>query len=223
MSGLFIPHLDILPPPQRLLWEKLGEIPEGFILYGGTAIALHLGHRQSIDFDFFGQRDFDPDQLVASVPFMRDARIVQKEPNTLTGIVACGGPVRISFFGLPRVRTVQPPHHSPGHGLPVASLLDLAGMKAAVVQKRAEAKDYLDLDAILAHGTLDMVAVLAAAHTIYGPSFNPLITLKALCCFDDGNLRRLPREVKRRLVEGVCAVDPDRLPPFEPPAVGGDR
>ena len=50
----FAPKLDILPTAQRRLWEELKAIPAAFTLYGGTAIALHLGHRQSIDFDFFG-------------------------------------------------------------------------------------------------------------------------------------------------------------------------
>jgi Nucleotidyl transferase AbiEii toxin, Type IV TA system len=56
----FTPKLEILPAAQRLLWQELGAIPGGFTLYGGTAIALHLGHRQSIDFDFFGDHAFAP-------------------------------------------------------------------------------------------------------------------------------------------------------------------
>jgi Nucleotidyl transferase AbiEii toxin, Type IV TA system len=49
------PRLDILPSPQRALWLELPVIvPESFVLWGGTALALHLGHRVSVDFDFFG-------------------------------------------------------------------------------------------------------------------------------------------------------------------------
>ena len=54
MATGFIPRLDILPEPQRRLWDELATVPAEFVLYGGTAIALHLGHRQSEDFDFFG-------------------------------------------------------------------------------------------------------------------------------------------------------------------------
>lgn len=50
---VFTPRLDILPPAQRSLWPHLAQVPGHFVLYGGTAIALHLGHRQSVDFDFF--------------------------------------------------------------------------------------------------------------------------------------------------------------------------
>jgi hypothetical protein len=47
----FAPRLDILPLAQRLLWDAFSAIPAEFTVYGGTAIALHLGHRQSLDFD----------------------------------------------------------------------------------------------------------------------------------------------------------------------------
>jgi len=43
----FKPRLDRLPPPQRRLWAELAALPPEFVLYGGTAIALHLGHRES--------------------------------------------------------------------------------------------------------------------------------------------------------------------------------
>jgi len=76
-------------------------MPSTFVLYGGTAIALHLGHRASIDFDFFGKEAFDPDSLQQVLPFLHDAEVLQKAPNTLTCLVERGGPVQISFFGLP--------------------------------------------------------------------------------------------------------------------------
>jgi hypothetical protein len=56
-------RLDIPPPPQRRLWDELAAIPSGFVLYDGTALALRLGHRQSVDFDFFDRRKFEPRQL----------------------------------------------------------------------------------------------------------------------------------------------------------------
>jgi hypothetical protein len=52
MTDDFAPRLDILPKPRRR-WDELSHIPSEFVLYGGTAIALHLGHRRSLDFDFW--------------------------------------------------------------------------------------------------------------------------------------------------------------------------
>ena len=62
------------------------------------------------------------------------------------------------------------------------------------MQKRAEAKDYLDIDALIRHG-IDLPTALAAGRIVYGRSFNPMITLKALSFFDD--LPALPAEVRQ--------------------------
>jgi hypothetical protein len=212
MDHGFIPRLDILPEPQRRLWNEFACVPPEFVLYGGTALALHLGHRQSVDFDFFGDRAFDPAKLVSEVPFMADAQITQREPSTLTGIVDRDGNVKVSFFGVPNIPRLVAPHVAPGNGLKVASMLDLAGTKASVVQARAEAKDYIDMDALMTAGGIDLPTTLAAGRAIYGPQFNPEITLKALSFFGDGNLRRLPEALKQRLATAVRQVDLDRLP-----------
>jgi len=98
-------------------------------------------------------------------------------------------------------------------------MLDLAGTKASVVQVRAEAKDYLDIDAVMRLGNISLPSALAAAQKLYGPSFNPEITLKALSYFDDGNLRDLPDDLKQRLVVAAREVDLDHLPGLD----GGTR
>lgn len=212
MTSDFTPHLDILPPPQRRLWDELSTVPPEFVLYGGTALALHLGHRQSVDFDFFGNKPLDPAQLVPAIPFLAGAVVTQREPNTFGCTVDRGGAIKLSFFGVPGLARLSPPLIAPDNGLQVASLLDLAGTKASVVQVRAEAKDYIDIDALLTDGRIDLPMALAAGRAIYGTPFNPQNTLKALSYFDDGNLRRLPGPMKDRLAAAARAVDLDRLP-----------
>jgi hypothetical protein len=129
MTSDFAPRLDILPPPQRRLWDELSAMPPEFVLYGGTALALHLGHRESVDFDFFGNKPLDPAQLVPAVPFLAGAVVTQREPNTFSCTVDRGGVVKLSFFGVPGIPRLAPPLIAPGNGLQVASLLDLAGTK----------------------------------------------------------------------------------------------
>lgn len=206
------PELEVLPASQQQLWPELLDVPSGFILYGGTALALQLGHRESIDFDFFSNRKFDPDQLLSSIPFLGGARIVQKSPNTLIAIVDREGAVQVSFFGVPKLGRIQPPLIAPETNLRIATLLDLAGTKAAVVQKRAEAKDYIDIDAILQHGKIDLSQALSAARLIYGSQFNPELTLKALSFFGDGNLESVPLQVQNRLADAIRTVELDNLP-----------
>ncbi len=212
MTRDFMPRVDILPPPQRRLWDELSAVPPEFVLYGGTALALHLGHRESVDFDFFGSKALDPAWLVPAVPFLAGAVVTQREPNTFGCMVDRGGAIKLSFFGVPGLRRLLPPLIAPDNGLKIASLLDLAGTKASVVQVRAEAKDYIDIDALLTDGRIDLPLALAAGRAIYGGEFNPQNTLKALSYFGDGNLGRLAEAVRDRLAMAARGVDLDRLP-----------
>lgn len=95
----FNPKLDILPPPQFRLWAELDTTPEPFTLYGGTALALRFGHRASLDFDFFSNQPFDPDELADSISYLKGTERVRVSPNTLTCRVERDGPVLVSFFG----------------------------------------------------------------------------------------------------------------------------
>jgi nucleotidyltransferase AbiEii toxin of type IV toxin-antitoxin system len=204
-----VPNLKTLPGPQRALWPELGDTPDVFTLYGGTGLALYLGHRTSIDFDFFSNSSFDPDQLTSAVPYLRGAERLQVSPNTLTCRVDRGGPVLVSFFGDLGLGQAAAREQVRDMRLYIASLLDIAATKAAVVQKRVEIKDYLDVDALLRSG-IDLATMLAAGKVVYGRRFNPLITLKALSYFED--LPGLPGDVKMRLTEAVSFVDVTRLP-----------
>jgi hypothetical protein len=211
----FLARLDVLPEGQRRLWGELSTVPGEFTLYGGTALALHLGHRKSVDFDFFGSRAIDVPSLETEIPFLAGAAVVQREKNTLTAIVDRGTPVKVSFFGVPNLPRLAPPAIANDNGLKIASLLDLAGTKASVLQVRAEAKDYIDMDALIQIGRVDLPFALVAAEKLYGSSFNPEITLKALSYFDDGNLRELPADMKFRLTNAVNKVNLDHLPSLD--------
>ncbi len=205
-------HLSVLPSAQRALWDELSSVPDGFVLYGGTAIALQLGHRQSVDFDFFARADIDPQRLMDHVDFLAASEPLQVEANTLTVRVQRQGPVLVSFFGVPRLPLLRPPIVHTQPRIAVGNLLELAGMKALVVQKRAEAKDYLDIHALLTQTKLELPEMLAAAAHLYGSSFTPEITLKSLCFYDDGNLSTVPDGIRRDLLRAIRACDPRSLP-----------
>lgn len=209
---MFLPKLEILPDEQRQVWTELSEVPPEFTLYGGTAVALHLGHRQSVDFDFFGSKSFAPLDLAASLAFLKGGSVLQSEPNTLTMTIGRAEPVKFSFFGVPRLGKIKPPHVAADNGLRIASLIDLLGTKLAVVQQRAEPKDYIDIDAIVEDGQVNLSLGLSAAQAIYGAVFSPQNALKALVYFEDQQLQTLDLQVKQRLVEAVRAVNLDQLP-----------
>lgn len=95
VPNVFSPRLEILPTAQQRLWPELAQTPGHFILYGGTAIALRLGHRPSVDFDFFTQMAFEPRSLLQELPYLRGAVLRQSAANTLTVTVDRGGPVQL--------------------------------------------------------------------------------------------------------------------------------
>ena len=208
----FSPDLGVLPEAQRRLWEELRAVPVEFTLYGGTAIALQLGHRTSVYFDFFGCGPVDVIALERGLPFLARAQVVQRARGNLTAIVDRGGPVKVSFVAVSRLPRFAPPLIAMDNGLQVASLLDLAGTKSLVIQVRAAAQDYIDMDALIHAGGIGLPFALAAGRRLYGRSFNPEITLKALSYFGDGDLQDLPSDLKRRLARAVQDVDLERLP-----------
>lgn len=80
-------HYDILPPEQKAVLPQLKPTRRnGFVLYGGTAIALQLGHREPVDFCFISHKKLDEEQLRKSMPLLESAGLVpvlRRSPNSL--------------------------------------------------------------------------------------------------------------------------------------------
>jgi Nucleotidyl transferase AbiEii toxin, Type IV TA system len=195
-----VPRLDALPPAQQALWPELVAVPDPFVLYGGTALALRLAHRTSIDFDFFAHDALDHAALGGSVGFLHGAETLQESPNTLTVLVRRNGaPVKVSFFGAIAFGRVGAPDVTADGVARVASLRDLGGTKIKALLQRVEAKDYVDIAALLAHG-VPLAEILAAARALFGAAFNPIVAQKALCYFEGGDLASLDPEVRASLI-----------------------
>jgi hypothetical protein len=189
----FEPRTDILPAAQKELWPLLAPAPGlSFVLYGGTAVALHFGHRVSVDFDFFRSARLDKRELEASFEFLRDAEIIQEGQDTL--VVAAtmpSGPVKVSFFGGMAMGRINEPLRTRDSTLLVASAEDLLATKLKTILDRAEAKDYRDIAAMLSAG-VSLEKALAGFAKMYGR--DPGLALRALGFFKDGDLSSLPRE-----------------------------
>lgn len=210
MSRKFKARLDILPPAQRRLWPQLRKAPDlGFTLYGGTAIALRLGHRDSADFDFFSDRPLDRKEIEAAFPFMAWSTTLQDRNDSWVVLVAdersAGENVKVSFFGAIAFGRVGEPESTDDGVLLVASVDDLMATKVKVILQRAEAKDYRDLAAMIEAGA-SLPRALASARLLYGPNFQPSESLKALVYFADGDLDTLSAAEKKTLVDAVKAV-----------------
>jgi hypothetical protein len=209
--GKLTPNLNTLPPRQRQVWTRLVTTPKDFVLYGGTALALRLGHRESVDFDFFSSCSFQPGELVRSIPYLAGAQITQQDPNTLSCAVPVDeGFVNISFFAV-SLNQIETPDLAEDNEIAVASLRDIFGMKCATIPQRNEVKDYRDIHALLFHARIKLADGIAAAAAIYGQQYNPLLTLQALAYFDDLP-EPLPASMKADLLSAVKSVSLQNLP-----------
>ena len=199
------PILDILPKAQRELWPALVEIPDNFVLYGGTALALRLGHRSSVDFDFFSSQTLDTEALY-KIPFIADAEVLQREPTALTLSVNPPDPVKVSFFGNIGFGRVSSPDQTADGVLAVASLLDLFGTKLKVLLQRVAARDYLDLAAILRAG-IPLHDGLGAAAALYGNEFPPTDAVKALAYYEEDVAEQVDGATRRFLTQQASRWD----------------
>jgi hypothetical protein len=161
------PKFDILPPAQREIWTSLAPAAQlNFVLYRGTAIALHLGHRESLDFDFFRSEPLDKDRIRALFGFIGGAAVLQDAPDTLAILAEMpSGSVKVSFFGSIGFGRVNDPLQTCDGILLVASLGDLMATKLKATLDRAEARDYRDIAEMISAGVSLSAGVSASTCT----------------------------------------------------------
>ena len=207
MPQCFDPRLDILPAAQKEVWTSLSAAPRlSFVLYGGTAIALHLGHRQSVDFDFFRSEPLDKREIRAAFAFLDDATVLKDTPDTLAVLAAMpSGSVKISFFGGIGFGRVNAPLQTRDKTLLVASLDDLMATKLKATLDRAEARDYRDIAQMISAG-VSLSSGLGAFKRMF--KGEPSQVLRAIGYFRDGDLptlvqadQELLRDARDQVVE----------------------
>ena len=204
----FKPHLRILPRQQRALWPHLAPAKElGFVLYGGTAITLRLGHRESVDFDFFTEKPLGKAEIYAAMPLLKKGEVLQEGPDTLAISVTPPGmadPVKVSFLAMIAFGRCGEPELTEDGVLRVASLDDLMATKLKVILDRTEKKDYDDLASLIDSG-MDVPRGLAVARKLF-PQLNPQIVLKALAYHDDIK-PKLSAKSRKLLIDGAKSVN----------------
>lgn len=211
MIARLAPRFERVPPAQRRLWPELRPgVSLGFVLYGGTAVSLHLGHRRSVDFDFFHDRPLDRRTIGTAFAFMNSAQTLQEAAETLVVLVPASylrgrTPVKVSFFGGLSFGRVGDALLTSDGVAEVASLKDLLAHKLKVMLQRAERKDYQDVAALLRAG-VSLPQGLAAARLLFGMAFQPAASVKALTFFKDGDLPRLAQADRDTLISAAAAA-----------------
>jgi nucleotidyltransferase AbiEii toxin of type IV toxin-antitoxin system len=206
------PQLSILPKAQREIWPSLAPARRlNFVLYGGTAVALHLGHRESLDFDFFQSEPLGKDGVRSEFRFVDRAAILQDTPDTLVVLAELpSGSVKVSFFGGISYGHVNDPLETSDGTLLVASLDDLLATKLKAVLDRAEVKDYRDIAKMISAG-VSLPAGLSAFKQMF--KGEPAQVLRALGYFEDGDLSTLSAAERKILCDARDRVN--RLPELQ--------
>lgn len=133
-------HIEILSPEQAELLPYLKKFKQSFYLVGGTAIAFHIGHRRSIDFDLFTASDLRKSRIkktLLEIPYIQVP--VFEDYDQLHLLI---NKVKFTFFSYPYAveHSVKIDSY-----ITIPSLLSLAAMKAFALGRRSKWKDYVDL------------------------------------------------------------------------------
>ena len=182
-------HAECLEPAAAELLPSVARALSSYapVLAGGTALALQVGHRMSVDFDFFTARHFEPaavlqDLQQASSP----VDVLQLQAGTLVALVHG---VKVSLFEYP-YPLVEPV--SSFEGASVAGVLDIAAMTLVAILQRDAKRDFVDLWAVLQHVPFRQVAHVALRR--FGPALlEPVVIGKALVWFADADTQPDPR------------------------------
>ncbi len=167
---------------------------EGAYLAGGTALALQLGHRISLDFDFFTRKKFDAKLVVQKLARLpAHFELERTAEGTILGYVA-QTKFSLFFYTYPLIGDLQK-----FLGVQVASINDIAPMKIAAVSDRGTKRDFIDLYCIIA---VYKQCTLEDALRFYDEKFkllhqNKLHILKSLTYFEDADEERMPRMLTR--------------------------
>lgn len=183
---------EALPKNQRQALALLGEkkILKNAYLAGGSALALQLNHRQSIDFDFFTAEDFLPSKFVSQLSAV--GKFIQERAEKGTILGEFQG-VRFSLFHYPYPLLKKSLTFS---GIKIACLEDIAPMKLTAVCDRGSKRDFIDVYFLIKRLTLQQILELYE-QKYKKLEVNLVSILKSLVYFIDAEEQEMPKMIKK--------------------------
>ena len=178
---------EVLDKKRQKLLRQLGFLKNyGFYMAGGTALALQLGHRTSLDFDFYTRKKFNNEHLLRELEkkFKTTILIETAEQTLIVRI----NEIEVSFFHYPY------PLACPFlniEGVRLASKEDIAAMKIIAISERGTKRDFIDIYFLLKEFTVEKIFEFLKKKY---PNFNIYVGLRGLTYFVDAE-----RKQKRRL------------------------
>lgn len=172
-------HKEILSKKQADLLPLVKTFSKSFGLVGGTAIALHIGHRESLDFDLFSLEEFNNGVIRRKISKIKKIDyVVRDEEGQFTLLI---DKIRFTFFHYPFAILFTEDFDDV---IKLPDLPTLAAMKAYALGRRAKWKDYVDLYFII-KDYFSINEIAKKANDIFGQEFNEKNFRAQLAYFED--------------------------------------
>ena len=200
-------HYETVKPGTLELLKQLQQMPElaGTRLVGGTALALQLGHRSSVDLDFFGAVDATAEELRDAFEREHDMTVVAEYRLIRQYMIDY---VKVDVVNL-RNKWLEDAVIE--DGIALAGLKDIAALKINAIVGRGSKKDFIDIAVLLDYFSLrEMLEFFIEKY----PAGEVLLALKSLCYFEDAEVEAMPpmfipltwEDVKKRVMDAVDAI-----------------
>lgn len=183
-------HKETLSENTRIVLDKIASASKLFYLAGDTALALQLGHRISVDLDFFSKNAFSVSLLVEKLNILGNLRIEDQSENTFNGSL---DGVKISFFYYPYPLLFPTKEYD---GIAIADERDIAAMKIQAISGRGSKKDFVDFFVLLKKYSIQ--ELLDFFYRKYEKfNYNRLHMLKSLSYFYDADMNPEPEYIHK--------------------------
>lgn len=173
-------HPEVLDEKNRTIFQALRNFND-FYLAGGTALALQIGHRISIDFDFFSEREISVD-LFDKVEKIFSPDSIHISVNNSDELTLFIDSIKVTFLYYPFPLTDDLTEYE---GIKLLSIKEIGASKAYTIGRRGSYKDYVDLYFILSEAHSTLSELIAMAEKKYGDAFNGRLFFEQLVYFDD--------------------------------------
>ena len=177
-------HQEALTNTGKQLLPYL-KVFKSFYLCSGTALAIQIGHRVSVDFDFFSDNKISKtlqNEVKKTLPESTIIRLIVNNPDELT-LFANETKITFLYYPFPLIKPLINLN-----GLQVPAIQELAAIKAYTIGRRGEYKDYIDLYYMLHEKHTSLEEIIETARKKYKNDFNDRLFLEQLIYLDDINL-----------------------------------
>ena len=173
-------HLEAIPKENKSVFLSLANFSD-FYLAGGTALALQIGHRISVDFDLFSDQDISEDLLLKVKNTFQDDKVIVSvnNPDELTVFV---NQTKLTFLKYPFPVISDFFEYQ---NLKLLNIKEIAAAKAYTIGRRGAYKDYIDLYYIILNQFSNLEEIIEIAEKKYKDEFNSRLFLEQLIYLDD--------------------------------------